>query len=80
MGLVPNSSGTQINLQPKEMEMRRLSAKQKKYLSKTGAFHVDDLSAEVYTLVESFNSYETFHQDAERFLSDEYFKNQTKGN
>ena len=54
--------------------MRRLSAKQKKHLEKTGAHHVMDIHDDTLDKIESMNEYETFYQDAERFLNDEYFK------
>ena len=53
---------------------RKLTSKQKKMLAKTGACHVMDLHHEIYTKIESLNNYETFYQDADRFLNDEYFK------
>jgi len=55
-------------------EMRKLSAKQKKFLVRTGAHHVLDLQPEIFDKIEAMNNYETFYQDADRFLSDEYFR------
>ena len=54
--------------------MRRLSAKQKKFLVRTGAHHVLDVQPEIYDKIEAMNNYETFYQDADRFLSDEFFQ------
>jgi len=58
--------------------MRRLTSKQKKLLEKTGVPTIHDLSPELYVMIESLNEYETFHQDADRFLNDKYFENNLK--
>ena len=54
--------------------MRKLSKKQKQLLSKTGAPYVMDLHPTIYKKIEDLNEYETFYQDADRYLNDEYFK------
>lgn len=56
------------------INMRKLSSKQKKMLSKTGAHHVMDIHHDLYQKIEAMNNYETFYQDADRYLNDEYFK------
>ena len=54
--------------------MRKLSVKQKKHLVRTGAPRVLDLHPEIFDKIEAMNNYETFYQDADRFLNDEYFR------
>jgi hypothetical protein len=54
--------------------MRKLSKKQKQLLSETGVHSVMSLNDNCFNLIESLNDYETFYQDADRYLNDEYFK------
>jgi hypothetical protein len=53
--------------------MRRLSAKQIKELKKLankGIGDIYDVPSETYVKIESYNDYETFFTDADRYLSD----------
>jgi len=54
--------------------MRSLTAKQKAILKRyTDAFSVDDLPVGIWAEIEALHDYETLWQDANRFLSDQYF-------
>ena len=54
--------------------MRKLSKKQKQLLSKTGVPSVMSLHHDLFNQIEALNNYETFYQDADRYLNDEYLK------
>ena len=54
--------------------MRKLSKKQKQLLSETGVHSVMSLHNNLFNQIEALNNYETFYQDADRYLNDEYFK------
>ncbi len=62
--------------------MRRLTKKQETELTKlVEAGHNTILSiypSEDYLRIESYNEYETFHQDADRFMNDKFFELQMK--
>lgn len=57
--------------------MRHLSVKQKNILKKyaeNGFLNLEDLGKDVINKLENINYYETFWQDAGRYLADEYMK------
>jgi hypothetical protein len=54
--------------------MRKLSKKQKQLLSETGVNSVMSLHHNLFNQIEALNNYETFYQDADRYLNDEYLK------